>query len=66
MVADGSCTWDEHITPCGLVKSLCCTAETNVTLCVNYIQSNKNNMIGGNGLSTHVFISQRRVGRDYE
>jgi len=35
MVTDGSYTCGEHSTMYRLVESLCCTCETNVTLCVN-------------------------------
>ena len=37
MVTDGSYICGEHnITPRDDVESLCCTPETNVTLCVNH------------------------------
>ena len=38
MVTDGSRTRDEHSITYKLVKSPCCTPETNVTLYVNYTQ----------------------------
>jgi len=36
-VTDGSYICGEHSLMHRVVKSLCCTLETNVTLCVNYI-----------------------------
>ena len=38
MMTSGSCTCDEHGIMHRVVKPLCCTSETNVTLCVNYTQ----------------------------
>ena len=39
MVTDDSYTCGDHSITYGVVESLCLTPETNVTLCVNYIQS---------------------------
>ena len=38
MGTDGKDTWGERSIVYELVKSLCWTPETNVTLCVNYTQ----------------------------
>ena len=43
MVTDGSYTCGEHSTAYRLVESLCCTPETNITLCVYYALSKNNN-----------------------
>ena len=40
---DDSYTDDEHGITCRLVESLCCTPETNVTLCLNYTSIKKSN-----------------------
>lgn len=38
MLTDGSYTCGEHSIIYRVVESLCCTPETNETLCVNYTQ----------------------------
>ena len=43
MGTDGSYTCGEHSIMYKLVKSLSCTPETNVTLCVNYTQIKREN-----------------------
>ena len=36
VVTKGGYTYGEHSIMCRKVESLCCTPETNITLCVNY------------------------------
>ena len=41
MVTDGNYTYEGHSTMYKVVELLCCTSETNVTLCVNYASRKK-------------------------
>ena len=59
MVTDGSYTGGEHSVIYKLVESICCTPETNVTLCVNYTQFFNLNFIKmGKGFE-YIFLHRR-------
>lgn len=57
MVTNGSSTGGEHSITYRDVESLCCTPETNITLCVTYTQKKNFN------LKIHEFMYFKQTGK---